>query len=101
MSRDELHSYANLDTPQHVRVPNNWPGLISWAVGRFGVGIVFAAAVAWFANRVYDDMKVLNGQVLDAFKEQARTNVQQVMAIQELTRAIDDAHRRATSPRNP
>ena len=56
MSKDELHAIAEQDTPEHVEVPNTWPGLAVWLVGKFGVGAIFMFMV-WF---LYQDLKVSN-----------------------------------------
>ena len=58
MSKDEIHSIAESQTPPEVNVPQTWGGLIVWALGKWGIGIVFLALLV----PVYQDLKISNSQ---------------------------------------
>lgn len=78
MSQDELHSLAEKDTPPHVDVPNSWPGLACWMVGKFGVGAIFMAMVYF----LYVDLKSSNERF-------ARLTEANITAFQGLASRID------------
>lgn len=59
MSKDELHEIAHHDTPDEVSVPNTWPALAVWAVGRFGIGIVFLAMLVLVYKDLRDSSNVM------------------------------------------
>jgi hypothetical protein len=90
---DHLHSLANQTTPAEVTVPHTWGGLIVWAAGKWGVGIVFLVLLV----PVYQDLKESNKRVADI----TQANVQVLTALAakiESTNAhvqrIDDSIRR-------
>jgi len=85
MSKEELHELAVSTTPETVNVPATWGGLIVWAAGKWGVGIVFAAMLV----PVYTDLKESNKQIA----ELSRANVQVLTA---LAQKIDDSNTRIT-----
>ena len=85
MSKEELHDLAVSTTPETVNVPATWGGLIVWAAGKWGVGIVFAAMLV----PVYTDLKESNKQIA----ELSRANVQVLTA---LAQKIDDSNTRIT-----
>lgn len=85
MSKEELHEIAVDSTPETVNVPATWGGLIVWAAGKWGVGIVFAAMLI----PVYTDLKESNRQIA----ELSRANVQVLTA---LAQKIDDSNTRIT-----
>lgn len=89
MSQNELHDLANSDTPSKVEVPQGWSGLLVWAVGRFGVGILCAVVFGWWLMRVYGDLRNDAEKVLSAFQLQAVANAQTVIALQQLTLAVE------------
>jgi hypothetical protein len=95
MSREELHSVANADTPHQIAVPNTIQGLIIWAVGRFGVGILVAAAFGYATHVVYYDMRDDRRLMMDAFRDNTRVVETFAGKVSELTKSIDEAHRRA------
>jgi hypothetical protein len=94
MSRNELHDLAQATTPPDVSVPNTIVGLIVWATGRFGVGIVLASAFGWAVVHVYLDLQKLNDRVLTAFEMSASAAAQTASAIRELTKAIDEQEKK-------
>jgi hypothetical protein len=64
MSKDELHAIAESTTPSNVQIPQTWPGLIVWATGRFGIGIVFLILLIW----VYQDFQLANRAMVDVVR---------------------------------
>lgn len=68
MSLEELHETAQKSTPQEISVPQTWGGLIVWAVGKWGVGIVFLGLLV----PVYQDLKASNHQLAEI----SRANVE-------------------------
>lgn len=96
MSRDDFHQAANCDVPRNVAVPNTMSALIIWAAGRWGIGIVFAAATAF----VYVDLKEERKTTLDLLEkthaiiiDSASANRELARAVQALTDEAKDAHR--------
>jgi hypothetical protein len=99
MSKEELHEIAVASTPEHVNIPQTWGALIVWAVGKWGVGVVFAAMLV----PVYADLKASNQQVAEISKAniviltqlsaQIETSTERTSrveeAIRELSRTID------------
>lgn len=65
MSQDDLHNTAQVDTPQHVDIPNNTNGILLWLLGRFGVAVVFAASTFY----VYQDMRADRKELFEAYKQ--------------------------------
>lgn len=65
MSREDLHSVAQYDTPSHVDVPQSTPALILWLLGRFGVAVVFAASTFY----VYQDMRADRAELFHAYRD--------------------------------
>jgi hypothetical protein len=98
MSRDDLHSVANADTPRDIEIPNTWQGLIVWAVARFGVGIFVAIVFGFATKEVYSDMRADRLQLLDAYRDNTRAIQEFSSRVQSLQEAMDDAHRRASNP---
>jgi hypothetical protein len=86
---DKLHTFAEHDTPSEIRVPEGWPGIIAWMLGRFGVGAVFAAVCMWGMSRVYQDQRELTQQVLVSFNKQTEVTMRNSAAIDSLTRAVE------------
>jgi hypothetical protein len=89
MSREELHAIANRDTPQEVVVPNTIAGLLLWAAGRWGVGVIVAAVALIGTAKVYEDMSELNDRVIVAFERMAAVQAENAAAIRELTKAVE------------
>jgi hypothetical protein len=98
MSREELHSIADADTPNEVNIPQTWQALVVWAIARFGVGLVVAAVFGYATTIVYQDLKESRDQLMEAYKDNTRTMDSFHRQIQELERTIDEAHRRAINP---
>lgn len=87
---DKVTELANRDTPSGVHVLNSWPSLAAWALGRFGIGIVFAF-MAW---QFYQDQRLDYNRVLAAFESQTKVNAEQLAAINGLRQSIDEMLRR-------
>jgi Flp pilus assembly protein TadB len=98
MSRDDLHSVANADTPRDVEIPNTWQGLIVWAIARFGVGILVAGVFGYATKEIYADMRSDRMQLLEAYRDNTRAIQEFSSRIHSLQQAMDDAHRRASKP---
>ena len=96
MSRDDLHEVAVSTTPADVEVPKTYTGLIVWAVGKWGIGIVFGA----FLVPVYMDLKEsnlrfaevshANVQVLNALANEVRESSLSVLRVEEAVRRIEN-----------
>lgn len=85
---DTLHKIAENDTPAAVQVPNSINGLIVWAVGRFGGGILLAAACAWALSKVYEDQRVQTDRMMSLLEQRATSDSQRAKADSELALAI-------------
>lgn len=102
MSTDTVHTVAQRDTPDWVDVPNNWRGLLIWAVVRFGPGMLFAVIMGWFLSVVYTDQKVTSERLLVLLEARAVSDVKLADAMSQLSRAVDDLKREAqTAHRKP
>ncbi len=85
---DTLHQIAENDTPAAVQVPRTLNGLVVWAVGRFGGGILMAAACAWALSKVYEDQKVLQDRMMQLLEQRAASDSARAKADSELASAI-------------
>lgn len=85
MSKEELHEIAVASTPEHVNIPETWGGLLVWAIGKWGVGVVFAAMLV----PVYADLKASNQQVAEISKAN-------IIILTQLSAQIEDASSRTT-----
>lgn len=95
MSKDELHDIATSSTPEHVSIPETWGGLIVWAIGKWGVGVVFAAMLV----PVYTDLKSSNQQLAEVSKANVEVLMQLAMRVEaanERTARIEDSIRQIT-----
>ena len=79
---------AQMDTPQAVNVPNSLTGLIVWATGRFGVGVLMAVAFAYATNKVYQDYRLLTDRMITAFENRAKVDTETATTLQAQTTAI-------------
>lgn len=95
MSASDLHQMAEQDTPSSVEVPKEWRGLVIWALGRFGSGILLAAACAWALMRVYDDHAAQTRQLMVILEQRARVDSEMTLAVNQLRSAIDDVSKEA------
>ena len=105
MSTDTIHALAQADTPATVDVPQNMTGLLFWAIGRFGSGILLAMACGWALSRVYEDHAKQTEQLMTILETRAKLDSEMTDALVHLTTAIDQvskdamkAHR--TTPNN-
>lgn len=83
-----MHSLAQADTPAIVDVPNTWSGLIIWAVGRFGSGILIAALCVAGIVKVYGDLKEQNQVLITLIKEQTAASSGLQSALYELKTSL-------------
>lgn len=102
MSTDTLHQIAQNDTPAAVQVPPTLNGLIVWAVGRFGGGILLAAACAGALSKVYEDQRVQTDRMMTLLEARAGADSQLATAllgvkssIEEMTKEARTAHKGA------
>lgn len=79
-----LHQFAQADTPEQVTVPSSWPGLATWAIGRFGIGIVGIYGL-WI---VYGDLKATNERMMRILESRAVTDAELARSMSGLTAAI-------------
>ena len=95
MSKDELHDIARQSTPENVHIPETWGGLAVWAVGKWGVGVVFLGLLL----PVYADLKASNQQLAEVSKANVQVLTQlamQVEAANARTSRIEDSIRQIT-----
>jgi hypothetical protein len=99
----QIARIANADTPPNIQVPDTWSGIVIWAVGRFGSGIIMAAVFAYAAWVVYKDDHLLIDRVMTAFEARSKTDTELAAALTALTRQladmrdeVRDAHLRAS-----
>lgn len=95
MRTARLHSLASSDTPSAVSIPREWPGLLVWAVGRFGVGVLVAAVFwhAWREERVESHAR--NERLTSILEQRARVDVEMTTALTRLTQTIEDMRKEA------
>lgn len=86
----KLHQLAEDDTPSRVSVPETWSGLLVWAVGRFGVGILMAVACGWALTRVYEDLSQQQKELMALLREEAKAKTEMTVTLNELRAAIAD-----------
>ena len=89
MSRDEIHSFAENDTPAQIEIPNTWYGLIVWAVGRFGIGVVFTGLLAYGIAVVYQDGRQDQTQLLDAYNNNTEVMSRVSVTIEQMAKQVD------------
>jgi hypothetical protein len=95
MSTDTLHSLAQADTPSTVDVPKDMTGLLFWAIGRFGSGILLALACGYALTRVYEDHAKQTQQLMTILETRAKLDSEMTAALVHLTSAIDQVSRDA------
>lgn len=95
MSTNTLHQIANNDTPAVVTVPKDMQGLIVWAVGRFGGGILLAAACAWALSKVYDDHAKQTDRMMTLLEVRSKTDSELALAIRTLALSVDEIGKEA------
>lgn len=95
MRAETLHTIAQNDTPSAVHVPKDMHGLIVWAIGRFGGGILLAAACAWALSKVYEDHAKQTDRMLSLLEARAKADSDLATALMVFNRAIDDLAKEA------
>jgi hypothetical protein len=81
----KLAEFANKDTPAEIYVPATWPALITWAVGKFGIGVIFAAMLI----PVYLDLRTSNQAMVDVARSSAEAIGQLASKIEAQNQKID------------
>jgi hypothetical protein len=99
MSKDDLHALAESTTPPDINVPSTWGGIIIWALGKWGIGIVFLGLLV----PVYQDLKFSNAQLASISSSNVRVLealAAKIEASNVAVQRLDDALRRleATNP---
>ncbi|NQX00556.1 hypothetical protein HQ447_07830 [bacterium] len=98
MTTENIHQLAEATTPKEVEIPKTYAGLIVWAIGKWGIGVVFAA----FLIPVYQDLKASNQRLADI--SQANVEVLTALATkidatnQQVQRMDDSIRRLETRP---
>lgn len=82
----QLHALASRDTPQGVNVSPEKVSLIVWALGRFGVGLVFAYS-AWM---MYTDNKALTERLMVMTEKNMELQTKHIQAVELLNSEIRD-----------
>lgn len=98
---DTLHQIAQNDTPAAVQVPPTLNGLIVWAVGRFGGGILLAAACAWALSKVYDDHAKQTDRMMTLLEARAAADSQLATAMLSVKMSIEDLTKEARAAHKP
>ena len=92
MSLDDLHEVAQKNTPADINVPQTWGGLFVWAIGKWGVGVVFLGLLV----PVYQDLKASNNQLVEVSRanvEILTTLAREVAATGETVKRLEQEHR--------
>jgi hypothetical protein len=92
---ERLHQLAESDTPAAVTVPQSWQGIVFWAVGRFGSGILLAAACGWALMRVYEDHAKGTDRLMTILEQRAKVDADMTSALLQLRGALDEVAREA------
>lgn len=94
----QLTRMVNNDTPQGVYVPSQWTGIILWALGRFGIGIVFVYA-AWM---IYQDNKILTERLMAMTEKNMELQTKHIQVVESLNVEIRDLKNQLIfRPHNP
>jgi hypothetical protein len=98
MTTENFHQMAVATTPENVDIPKSYTGLIVWAVGKWGIGVVFAL----FLVPVYQDLKASNQRLADISKanvEVLTALAQKIESTNQQMQRIDDSIRRLEGTR--
>lgn len=85
---DVLHQIAQNDTPSKIEVPQTMAGLLIWATGRFGVGIIFAVVFGYAVREVYNDGKGRQEQLMQYVIERNVSDSKRAVADSELAKSL-------------
>lgn len=88
MPPPKITQLAAADTPAAVEVPSTWAGLIVWAVGRFGVSILFSVVMGYAIREVYYDSKARQDQLMQYVIERNATDAKRAVADSELAKSL-------------
>lgn len=92
---DTLHKIAQGDTPEAVDVPHSLNGLIVWAVGRFGGGILLALACGWALSKVYEDHARQTDRMMTLLEARAVSDSQLATALQSVKASVEELAKEA------
>lgn len=90
--RRDVTKYANEDTPSKIKVPDNTYGLFLWALGRFGVAVVFAFAAYLFYQDQRADQEINRKMVekmMESREEDRKVTSSLINAIDKLTDMVE------------
>jgi len=90
----QLYQAIDDDTPKNVNVPTNPYSLLWYAVGKFGAGIVLAAAMGFWLIRIDDRSALREDKVLEVLMYQAEAQAQTAKAMEAHTHSLE-AHTQA------
>lgn len=85
--------YANEDTPSKIKVPDSSYGLFLWALGRFGVAVVFAGAAYLFYQDQRVDQEInrnMINKMMESREEDRRVTAELVNVIDKLSDSIEN-----------
>lgn len=85
MTLKAAHGIAQSNTPSGVEVPQTWTGIVVWAVGKFGIGIIGFIAIV----PLYLDLKASN----ERFAKITEANIQ---AITVFSTKLEESNRLMT-----
>ena len=97
MSTQKLVNFANKATPSAVEVPNSWPGLVVWAAGQWGAGIIIASMCAFALSWVYQDYSAQVRQYTELLKANTQATSETTAAITQLRESLENLNREAQS----
>lgn len=93
----QFHQHAQEDTPSKVPVPESWPGIIMWALGRHGPIVLFVFSTWLLYNdnkenqaQIYKDNRESQAQMMEVAKAQIAVNAQVVAQMVDVKLAIED-----------
>lgn len=100
MTLDSLHSAAESSTPSGINIPQTWGGLLVWALGKWGIGVVFLAMLV----PVYQDLKASNAtlaeissanvRVLESLAAKVEASNAAISRLDETMRRLESANSR-------
>ena len=96
MTLQNLHQAAEESTPAGINVPQTWGGILVWALGKWGIGVVFLAMLV----PVYQDLKASNATMAEMSAANVRvleTLAAKVEASNAAISRLDDTVRRLES----
>lgn len=87
---EQIHALASRDTPQGVSVAPERTSLIVWALGRFGVGLVFA----YSAYMMYMDNKALTERLMIMTEKNMELQTKHIQALESVRSEVTEMRNR-------